>query len=54
VYNLAFRGGMPFGNLAAGWLVKGFGAPVVLAVDGMLLVVLGLYYLLAERHVPQL
>src|SRR5271157_1039404 len=48
IYNLAFRGGMPFGNLAAGWLVKMFTAPVVLAVNGMLLVVVALYYLLVE------
>jgi MFS family permease len=30
VYGLAFRGGMPLGSLAAGFLVKGFGAPQVL------------------------
>jgi predicted MFS family arabinose efflux permease len=54
VYNFAFRGGMPFGNLAAGWLVKMFTAPIVLAVNGMLLVVVGLYYLLVERRVADL
>lgn len=54
VYNFAFRGGMPLGNLATGWLVKMFTAPVVLAVNGMLLIVVGLYYLLVERRVTEL
>src|SRR6202000_3161180 len=29
VYNFAFRGGMPMGNLLSGWLVPMFTAPVV-------------------------
>ena len=40
VYNFAFRGGMPMGNLLSGWLVPMFTAPIVLAVNGSLLVVL--------------
>jgi len=44
VYNFAFRTGMPTGNLFAGWLVPIFTAPVVLGVNGALLVFLGLYY----------
>src|SRR5262249_12015884 len=44
VYNFAFRGGMPMGNLMAGWLVPLFTAPVVLAVNGILLIVIGLYF----------
>ena len=31
VYNCAFRGGMPMGNLLTGWFVPIFSAPVVLA-----------------------
>jgi predicted MFS family arabinose efflux permease len=54
VYNFAFRGGMPFGNLATGSLVQTFTAPVVLAVNGMLLVGVGFYYLLVERRVAKL
>jgi len=30
IFGLAFRGGMPVGSLAAGALVKGFGAPAVM------------------------
>lgn len=54
VYNFAFRGGMPVGNLLSGWLVPVFTAPVVLGVSGILLVVLGTYFLLAQRRVAAL
>ena len=54
VYNFAFRGGMPLGNLMAGWFVPIFTAPAVLAVNGVLLVALGLYFLLFQRRVAEL
>ena len=54
VYNVAFRGGMPFGSLITGWLVPIFSAPAVLAVNGLLLVGLAMYFLLAERRVAAL
>ena len=54
VYNVAFRGGMPIGNLIIGWLVPVFTAPIVLAVNGALLVVLALYFLLVQRRVAAL
>ncbi len=54
VYNVAFRGGMPMGNLATGWLVPMFTAPVVLAVNGVLLILLGLVFLLGQRRVAAL
>jgi predicted MFS family arabinose efflux permease len=54
VYNVAFRGGMPLGSLVSGWLVPIFSAPRVLAVNGLLLVLLGLYFLLGQRRVAAL
>lgn len=54
VYNCAFRGGMPMGNLLSGWLVPIFTAPVVLGVNGLLLVLLALYFLLVQRRVAAL
>ncbi len=54
VYSFAFRGGMPMGNLVAGWLVPIFTAPTVVAVDGLLLAALGLYFLLVHRKVAAL
>jgi predicted MFS family arabinose efflux permease len=54
VYNCAFRGGMPMGNLATGWLVPRFTVPIVLGADGLLLVLLALYFLLVQRRVAAL
>jgi predicted MFS family arabinose efflux permease len=54
VYNCAFRGGMPFGNLLSGWLVPTFTAPVVLRLNGLLLTLVALYFLLVQRRVAAL
>jgi predicted MFS family arabinose efflux permease len=54
VYNFAFRGGMPMGNLLSGWLVPLFTAPVVLSVNGALLVLLALYFLFVQRRLAAL
>ncbi len=54
VYNCAFRGGMPMGNLLSGWLVPIYSAPVILAVNGVLLIVMALYFLLIQRRVAAL
>ena len=54
VYNVAFRGGMPIGALITGALIPEFGVPVVLAVNGVLLSCLGLYFLLIQRQVARL
>jgi predicted MFS family arabinose efflux permease len=54
VYNVAFRGGMPFGSLAVGLLSVRFTAPVVLAVNGVLLSLLGVWFLLVQRRVAAL
>jgi len=54
VYNCAFRGGMPTGNLISGWHVPTFTAPVVLGVNGSLLVLVALYFLFVQRRVAML
>jgi predicted MFS family arabinose efflux permease len=54
VYNVAFRGGMPMGNILSGWLVPIFTAPVVLGINGFLLVLLALYFLLLQRRLAAL
>jgi predicted MFS family arabinose efflux permease len=54
VYNFAFRGGMPMGNLVSGWLVPIFTAPLVLGVNGLLLVLLALYFLFVQRRLAAL
>jgi predicted MFS family arabinose efflux permease len=54
VYNVAFRGGMPFGSVLTGYLVPLMTAPVVLSVNGVALLSLGLYFLFVQRRVAAL
>ncbi len=54
VYNVAFRGGMPIGNLVSGWLVPPFTAPQVVAVNGLLLVLLASYFMVTRARVTSL
>ena len=45
IYMLAFRGGMPLGSLVSGWLATYLGAPLVIGINGALLVVVAIYFL---------
>jgi predicted MFS family arabinose efflux permease len=54
VYNVAFRGGMPIGSLATGYLAQNFSAPGVLVVNSALLATLGFYFLFVQRKVTSL
>ncbi|MGH9631133.1 MAG: MFS transporter [Bryobacteraceae bacterium] len=54
VYNVAFRGGMPIGSLISGALIPALTVPVVLAGNGVLLAILGVYFLFGHRKVAQL
>jgi predicted MFS family arabinose efflux permease len=54
VYNWAFRGGMPMGNIVSGWMVPMFTAPIVLAVNGLLLILVAGYFLVIQRRVAAL
>jgi predicted MFS family arabinose efflux permease len=47
IYMVAFRGGSPLGGLASGWLVTQVGsAPAVLMVNGVLLTLIALFFLI--------
>src|SRR5581483_8456734 len=54
VYNVAFRGGMPMGSLISGFLIKSISAPAIMAGNGVLVVLLGLYFLVVQRKVAKL
>ncbi len=54
VYHTAFRGSMPLGNLAAGFLAGKFGAPAVVATNGALLVVIAVWYLARDNQIKRL
>src|SRR5438270_6233975 len=54
VYNVAFRGGMPFGSLVSGLFIKQTSAPVMMVANGLLVIVLALYFLLIQRRLSKL
>ncbi len=54
LYNVAFRGGMPMGNLLSGWLVGKLSAPLIVSVNGVLLIFLAIYYFAVQRRVAAL
>jgi len=53
-YNVAFRGGMPFGNLTSGRLMELHGAPFILAINGTLLIALSIYFLVVQRKIARI
>jgi MFS family permease len=50
LYMMAFRGGMPLGSLAAGYVASLTSAPLVLGLNGLLLVSVGGYFLMTGGH----
>ncbi len=54
VYNVAFRGGMPIGSLLLGKLIPVFTVSLTMAGSGLVLTVLGLYFLLIHRRIAAL
>ena len=51
IYMLAFRGGMPLGSLASGWLATYIGAPLVIGINGFLLIIVATYFLIQNHGV---
>jgi len=54
VQNTAFRGAMPLGNLASGWLANRIGASVVVGCNGLVLLLVATWHLLRDRQVTRL
>jgi predicted MFS family arabinose efflux permease len=50
IYMVAFRGGMPLGSLAGGYFATIIGAPTVIGINGVLLVLVAAYFLLVRSH----
>jgi predicted MFS family arabinose efflux permease len=49
IYMVAFRGGLPLGSLVSGKIADATSAPVALAIDGVLLTLVGAYFLLRRN-----
>jgi len=54
IYMVAFRGGMPLGSLAGGYTASLSSAPLVLAINGTLVSVVAIYFLLRSHGVREL
>ena len=54
IYMVAFRGGMPLGSLAGGYAASQTSAPQVLIVNGVLVSIVALYFLLRNHGVREL
>jgi predicted MFS family arabinose efflux permease len=54
IYMLAFRGGMPLGSLASGWAATYISAPRVLEINGALLVLVAIYFLIRSHGVREI
>jgi predicted MFS family arabinose efflux permease len=54
IYMVAFRGGMPLGSLAAGYAASRTSAPLVLEVNGVLLLCVAIYFLIRSHGVREL
>jgi len=54
IYMVAFRGGMPLGSLASGYAATFVGVPTVLAINGALLSLVGIYFLARGRDIRPL
>ena len=54
IYLVAFRGGMPLGSLVSGYFISQLSAPVVIAVNGLLLSLVAFGFLLGNRQVREL
>jgi len=54
VYNVAFRGGMPFGALISGQLITMSNVGIVLAGNGIILFLIAMWFLVVQRRVAKL
>jgi uncharacterized membrane protein YfcA len=50
---VAFRGGMPLGSLASGYLATFIDPPIVIAMNGSLLVLVAAYFLIRSHGVRE-
>jgi MFS family permease len=51
IYMVAFRGGMPLGSLISGYAASKIGAPIVLVVNGTLLVLIAIYFFMRSKTI---
>lgn len=53
IFMLAFRGGMPLGNLLAGWVAQNYSISIALAINGIVLAMVALTFILRRTEFDQ-
>ena len=53
IFMLAFRGGMPLGNLIAGYVAERWSITVALAINGTILLIVALVYVLKDTNLDE-
>jgi MFS family permease len=53
IYMVAFRGGMPLGSLVSGYFATLVGAQLVIAINGVLLVIVAVYFLIRSHGIRE-
>jgi len=53
IYMVAFRGGMPLGSLVSGYFATLIGPQLVIAINGVLLVVVAVYFLIRNHGIRE-
>ena len=54
IYLVAFRGGMPLGSLVSGYVASVSSAPTVLALNGVVLLIISVYFLMKNEEIRAL
>ena len=54
IYLVAFRGGMPLGSLVSGYVASISSAPTVIAINGVALIVVSVYFLVKTQEIRAL
>jgi predicted MFS family arabinose efflux permease len=54
IYLVAFRGGMPLGSLVSGYAASRTSAPTVLVVNGIMLTLVSIYFLMRNKEIRAL
>jgi MFS family permease len=54
IFMLAFRGGMPLGNLASGWGAERFGVTMALGFNALMLAIIGVVFLVGPNRIREM
>ena len=54
IFMLAFRGGMPLGSLASGWVAERWGVTLALGINAVMMLLVGLTFLFGPNRIRKM